>query len=117
MTVYVDEMRHVESVGRYQWWCHLTADTEEELHAAAAAVGMKRTWYQRGHYDIASRLKRDWVVANGAVQVTARELALKRLELIAKGTTPYPTSKRFRHARYRVLRNFEAKKAKESTEG
>jgi hypothetical protein len=28
--------------------CHLFADTEEELHAMAAQIGLDRRWHQQG---------------------------------------------------------------------
>jgi hypothetical protein len=55
MTVYVDDVRH-----RYRsfWMCHLWADTIDELHAFAMAIGLKMEWFQCPpkasweHYDI-----------------------------------------------------------------
>ena len=58
--------------------CHLIADTDEELHAFAEKLGMKRTWFQGGktsHYDLTQR-RRDEAVRLGAVELTRRELAL-----------------------------------------
>lgn len=55
MTVYVDNARH--PYGR-MIMCHMWADTEEELHAIAAKLGLKRAWFQQPpkaswkHYDI-----------------------------------------------------------------
>lgn len=37
-------------------WCHLWADTSEELHAIARRIGLKRAWFQDkphfAHYDL-----------------------------------------------------------------
>lgn|GEM_PF-5775428 len=63
MTVYVDPIflavpRTAQARRHGEAWCHLTADTPEELHAFAARLGMKRLWAQREergyglHYDI-----------------------------------------------------------------
>ncbi len=53
-------------------WCHLWADTEEELHAFAARIGMKRAWAQvsrRGvpHYDLTPG-RRAAAVEKGAIE-------------------------------------------------
>lgn len=78
MTVYVDDMEasftpeHVP--GRRYVMCHMIADTEEELHAMAAKIGVARKWYQGDHYDIA-KSKRALAVAAGAQQITWREAA------------------------------------------
>ena len=85
MSVYVDE-----AIFR-RWgrrWCHLTADTPEELHAFAARLGLDRSRFQRkpdrpwvDHYDIAED-KRSQAVALGAIEITLKEagsqLARKR---------------------------------------
>ncbi|MFF7153120.1 DUF4031 domain-containing protein [Streptomyces sp. NPDC008139] len=64
MAVYVDETRDYTFIAKFRGlrhthWCHLTADTESELHAFAGRLGLKRSWYQRKgpddyrwHYDI-----------------------------------------------------------------
>jgi hypothetical protein len=53
MAVYVDNMR---TVWRGRLWCHLVADSIEELHEFAKRLGMKRKWFQHTasypHYDI-----------------------------------------------------------------
>jgi hypothetical protein len=53
------------------YWCHLTADTLEELHAFAAKLGMKREWFQdkvdRPHYDLTPG-KRLQAIRLGAVE-------------------------------------------------
>lgn len=92
MTVYVDDMRLRARVGRVNaLWSHLTADTEEELHAFAADLGLKRSWFQKPkgidgkspakpgslkaqmwHYDVTDA-KRDQAIAMGAVPITLHQ--------------------------------------------
>lgn len=74
MTVYVDDMR-----AQFGWMimCHMLADTDEELHAMAARIGVARRWHQKAgteksHYDIALS-KRALAVAAGAVEITWRD--------------------------------------------
>jgi hypothetical protein len=51
MAVYVDDMRMSARVGRINGvWCHLTADTEEELHEFATKLGLRRSWFQPQKY-------------------------------------------------------------------
>jgi hypothetical protein len=100
MTVRVDELvthdpamikdarvRRASPSGR---WCHLNADAEEELHAFAARLGLKRDWYQPGrrlgpdgtvafdpylsHYDIVPS-KRALALQMGAVFEPIRDQA------------------------------------------
>jgi hypothetical protein len=69
MTVYVDDVRY--PYGRMVM-CHMFADTLEELHAMADAIGIQRKWFQQPpkaswhHYDI-SLGKKDLAIAKGAV--------------------------------------------------
>lgn len=91
MSVYVDDAFIPAKVGRISSrWCHLFADTEEELHAFAQRIGLRRSWYQvpKGvggkpvvphslkaqmwHYDITEG-RRGAAVAAGAIVVTRRE--------------------------------------------
>lgn len=72
MTVYVDDMR--AGYGRMVM-CHMIADTAEELHAMADAIGVARRWYQGDHYDIALS-KRALAVKLGAIEITWRECSL-----------------------------------------
>lgn len=76
MAVYVDDMR--AKYGRYVM-CHMLADTDEELHAMAAAIGVARKWWQAppahtSHYDIALS-KRGLAIGHGAIEITKREAA------------------------------------------
>lgn len=60
----------------------MTADTEEELHAMARTIGLRREWFQShsvvAHYDLTPS-KRDLALAHGAVFVPAKEQARKRI--------------------------------------
>lgn len=70
MSVYVDAS--IYGYGRMVM-CHMIADTPEELHAMALAIGVARRWFQAPprasfwHYDIA-KTKRALAVANGAIE-------------------------------------------------
>lgn len=53
MAVYVDNIR-VEWRGRL--WCHLVADSIDELHEFAKKLGLRHAWFQHAasypHYDV-----------------------------------------------------------------
>lgn len=92
MTVYVDPlMTHGWMLrGRPVQNCHMFTDGDlEELHALAARIGLKRSWFQAHastpHYDLTPS-RRTAAIAAGAVEVTKhqavdiwRELRRKRL--------------------------------------
>jgi hypothetical protein len=69
MTVYLDDV--VIPLGRLIF-CHMWADTPEELHAMAEAIGLRREWFQEPpkaswhHYDVPLDIKAD-ALARGAV--------------------------------------------------
>lgn len=66
--------------------CHMIADSLDELHEMAAAVGMRREWFQPTsfpHYDV-SLSRRSEVIRRGAVVLSRRELALKMRQLRAE---------------------------------
>lgn len=75
MAVYIDDM--FASLGRMKM-SHMIADTDEELHKMALAIGMRIEWWQSpektyaSHYDVASgrRLK---AIALGAIPITSRQ--------------------------------------------
>jgi hypothetical protein len=58
MAVYVDDSR---LAWRGKRWCHLVADSINELHAFAAQLGLKRQWFQDRtmypHYDVTVNVK------------------------------------------------------------
>lgn len=93
MGVYVDEPIY-ERYGLR--WCHLTADSVEELHGFAARLGLKRSRFQTkpsrpwvDHYDVTENTRRE-AVALGAVEITIRELGaqLARKREIVVGEWP-----------------------------
>ena len=87
MTVYVDDMR--AKFGRMVM-CHMIADSDQELHAMAAKIGVARKWWQSpqnssgSHYDIALS-KRTLAIASGAFPITLRTLATMNLRRRSTG--------------------------------
>lgn len=86
MTVYVDDMN--ATFGR-MIMVHMIADTDEELHAMAAKIGIARKWHQApprhsSHYDICLS-KKVLAIKNGAVAVTMRQLGMMNRERKATG--------------------------------
>jgi Protein of unknown function (DUF4031) len=85
VAVYVDEIKNYTGLTRglgHTHWCHMTADTEEELHALAERIGLRRSWYQkkdsrdyRWHYDVTPN-KRAEAVWLGAQEVDRRFMGL-----------------------------------------
>ncbi len=81
MAVFVDEIRDytgmvAPAAQRFGTkWCHMTADTPEELHEMAKQLGLQRTWCsdhtqpnsRELHYDLVPS-KRARAVALGAVE-------------------------------------------------
>lgn len=81
MSVYVDMLID------YGWKlgpsCHMLGDTEEELHAFALGIGLKRAWFQESkgsmpHYDLTVN-KRILAVKMGAIEIDRRQL-IERLK-------------------------------------
>jgi hypothetical protein len=58
MAVYVDNVR---IRWRGKLWCHLVADSLEELHSFAQLLGLKRHWFQDAasypHYDVTVEIR------------------------------------------------------------
>ena len=77
MAVYVDDMaapfKPSHRPGRTYVMCHMIADTDDELHAMAAEIGVARKWHQGDHYDIA-KAKRTLAVKLGAIELDRRTL-------------------------------------------
>ena len=92
MTVYVDDMKAVHTpkhVPRRYVMCHMIADTDEELHAMVAKIGVARKWFQGDHYDI-TLAKRALAVQNGAVEITWRQCGLMMGVKRRTGILPLP---------------------------
>jgi Protein of unknown function (DUF4031) len=76
MAVYVDRLASCpnrepeKSKWRWSHYCHMYADSLEELHAMATALRLKRKWFQDRtdfpHYDLTLR-KRGAALAAGAI--------------------------------------------------
>jgi len=86
MTVYVDDMR--APFGRMVM-CHMIADSDDELHAMAACIGVARRWHQApprhdSHYDIALS-KRALALQFGAVAITWRQAGCMTVRRRATG--------------------------------
>ena len=90
MSVYVDNYRRPATVGRVRGrWSHLTADSPAELHAFAARIGLRRSWFQARcrygecpqvdgvcahfHYDVVDT-KRGEAIRAGARSIDIRDL-------------------------------------------
>ena len=87
MTTYVDD----ECISwRGKSWCHLVADSLDELHAFAAKLGLRRAWFQNTasypHYDVTVAV-RDRAISLGAVLADRRTMIercrILRAELLA----------------------------------
>ncbi len=91
MSVYVDRLlvypipaggqaRRVATRNHGQW-CHMWADDEDELHAMAKRIGLRRSWFQNHprlqHYDLTAS-RRMLAVRAGALEMSAPPL--KRVE-------------------------------------
>ena len=78
MTCYVDAVRSYPDAGlRHTDFCHLLADTREELHEIAAALGVPRRFFQdhpvRWHHDLPAPL-RDRALELGAVEASREQV-------------------------------------------
>ena len=79
--MYVDNAR-IAWAGRE--WCHLVADSLDELHLFAKFLGLKRSWFQAHaslpHYDITVEV-RNLAISRGAVAADRRMLILRARRL------------------------------------
>jgi hypothetical protein len=89
-TVYVDRLQLAVArdaatfrAGRRHrhMWCHMWSDDIDALHALAAAVGMKRTWFQDKpgfpHYDLVPT-RRTAALRLGAVEMSLKVYLRRR---------------------------------------
>ena len=78
MAVYLDNMQ--AGFGN-MIMCHMAADTTQELLDMAKSIGVQAKWIQhpgtwKEHFDICQS-KRKLAIANGAIEISQRDLALK----------------------------------------
>ena len=81
MAVYVDKLR--DHGWRHGPSCHLIADTIDELLDFAVSIGLRKEWFQpksSPHFDLTAQ-GRELAVANGAIELDNRALALKLREI------------------------------------
>ncbi|WP_260843833.1 DUF4031 domain-containing protein [Robbsia andropogonis] len=81
LAVYVDNAR---LAWRGRHWCHLVADSLDELHGFATALGLKRGWFQAKaslpHYDVTVEV-RDIALSRGAMHADRRTLVSRGRQL------------------------------------
>lgn len=84
MAVYVDD---AVWPWRGQLWCHLLADSLDELHSFAQSIGLKREWFQGHtkypHYDM-NENRRKIAVKKGAIEIDKRTTIEKAKKLKAE---------------------------------
>ena len=83
MACYVDAVREYPDAGlRHSRFCHLLADTREELHAMADALGVPSRYFQdhpwRWHHDLPAPLRAR------AVELGAKELTMHEVGALLK---------------------------------
>jgi hypothetical protein len=96
MACYIDDMHRYPigqyKVGKYTMkMSHMIADTDEELHAMAARIGVARRWHQGDHYDV-SLGKRALAVKEGAIEITYRQCGLMASNRKATGSLGDPAT-------------------------
>jgi hypothetical protein len=74
-------------------WCHLTADSLEELHNFAInSLGLKREWFQDKaipHYDVIES-KRKIAIEKGAIAISLKEMCDRRRKLLKNSAPQQP---------------------------
>lgn len=84
MAAYVDE---AVWEWRGQLWCHLLADSLDELHDFAQSIGLKKEWFQGHtkypHYDM-NKNRRYVAVKKGAIEIDKKTTIEKAKKLKAE---------------------------------
>lgn len=85
---------YVDALINYGWKlgksCHLIADELAELHAFAARIGLKRTWFQgpgiasTPHYDLTEG-RRHRAIELGAIELDRRAFISRCRDIRARG--------------------------------
>ncbi len=72
---------------RGKYWCHLLADSLNELHAFADLLGLQSEWFQKKarfpHYDITKNIRLK-ALRMGAIEANNRTIAEKAIQLRAE---------------------------------
>lgn len=100
--IYVDALMRSGAPGKYRGtgsaqaervgarnghhWCHLFADEADcpELHAFAARIGMRRSWFQGNHYDLTPGRRYAAVVAGAKEVDRAEAVAIWRAQAVRR---------------------------------
>lgn len=97
MAIYVDDARVHWRGGQ---WCHMLADSLEELHIFATLLGVHRRWFHRTasypHYDITVQM-RDCALDQGALLCDKATIILCARVLKAELMAQSPRTKKFRN--------------------
>lgn len=100
MPVYVDKLPE-RGWGRWNGGAHMLASSLEELHHVAAAIGLKREWFQSettfAHYDLTAS-KRALALQHGAVEVALGEFPDDVLMRCSDGSYETRAERRARRA-------------------
>lgn len=75
--IYIDPAIWKKKNGR-KFYCHLAADSIEELHEFAKLMNLGKHFFHAGnhiHYDLAEE-HRSKAIENGAKEITSKELAV-----------------------------------------
>jgi hypothetical protein len=85
MTVYIDNMyRYAIGQFRGMKMSHMIADDEDELHAMAIQLGLRRAWHQGDHYDVPLDARKE-AIRFGAVAITYRQASAMRRRQVVEG--------------------------------
>ncbi len=71
--IYVDSLKECTPKKGWRWtsYCHMFADSLDELHEFASKIGMRRNWFQDKklpHYDLTEK-RRKVAISLGAQEV------------------------------------------------
>ena len=71
--IYIDSLKSCTPKKGWRWssYCHMFADTEEELHEFAKRIGMRKEWFQNKklpHYDLTAK-RRQLALSLGAIEI------------------------------------------------
>lgn len=96
MAVYVDWLRPTPRTRAWPYTqsCHMLADTLDELHAFAAAIGMKREWFQPGstpHYDLTAT-RQKLALAKGAVRLRTKHELVALIRRLREGSPSWSST-------------------------